>query len=247
MHEAANNYEKLKQIGEKYGISQDIVNQHAASFQGGVNIPFGIGALNVGHLGANYEKSETSVATANAATEELNQLMKSDSYRDSMSHMNQASKSTDFNTNNQRLNSLADNMSTSFEKSKSFEQQSNKAREISDSLRMERSTNRTQGMRVDANLTQDFVNHVGADRIAGKPPQPSSLNQKWQIIGNLCFKKSIRFRSKTRWTHSIKGTSCRTATRTFRNPLNPDKHTYSRNLKDRLEKWMLRINIDRCR
>ena len=167
MHEAANNYEKLKQIGEKYGISQDIVNQHAASFQGGVNIPFGIGALNVGHLGANYEKSETSVATANAATEELNQLMKSDSYRDSMSHMNQASKSTDFNTNNQRLNSLADNMSTSFEKSKSFEQQSNKAREISDSLRMERSTNRTQGMRVDANLTQDFVNHVGADRIAG--------------------------------------------------------------------------------
>jgi len=166
MHEAANNYEKLKNFSEKYGISQDIVNQHAVSMQGGVNIPFGIGALNVGHLGANYEKSESATATAQAATEELNQLVSSDSYRDSMSHLNQASVSTDFNTSNQKLNQVARNMSGAYEKSIGYEKQSNKARDVSDSLRFERSTNRSQGMRVDANLTQDFVNHVGADRIA---------------------------------------------------------------------------------
>jgi hypothetical protein len=161
MSEAATNYEKLQQFAKKYGMTQDTVNQHAVSIQGGLNIPFV-----VGNLGGEYQKTENATATAQMATEELNQLVKSDSFRESISHMHQASINKSFNTNNQRLNDLVENISGSYEKSIGYEHQSNKAREVSDSLRFEQMQNRSQGMRIDANLTQDFVNHVGAGKIA---------------------------------------------------------------------------------
>ncbi len=160
MNEAANNYEKLKNISDKYGISKDIVNQHATTMSGGVNIPFV-----VGHLGAEHQNTEMATATAQAATEELNQLVKSDSFRDSMSHMQQASKNKTFNTNDQELNQLVTNVSGSLEKSQQYESQSNKAREVSESIQAERSHNRSQGRRVDANFTQDWVNQEGADKL----------------------------------------------------------------------------------
>jgi conjugal transfer mating pair stabilization protein TraG len=161
MNEAANNYEKLKQFGEKYGISKELVNQHATTASGGLNIPFV-----VGHLGGTYQNTETAQATASAATEELNQIMKSDSYRDSMSHMHQASVNKSFNTNDQNVNQLADNVSGSYEKSKQYEQFENKSRDMSKTLQEEYSKNKNFGSQVDANLTQDWVNKVGASKIS---------------------------------------------------------------------------------
>lgn len=166
MNEAATNYDKLKQFAEKYSMNQDTVNQHAASISAGASIQ-----IPYAQLGASFENTQTAVATASAATDELNQLAKSESFRNSMSHMNQASINKNFSTNNQEVNEMANNMSGLYEESKSYERHSNKAREMSDSFRSEQHSNRTQGMHVDANLTQDWVNHVGADRIASMTTQ----------------------------------------------------------------------------
>lgn len=164
VNEAADYYEELKNISEKYGITEALVHQKALTMQGGVSVSFG-----VGHLGAEYQQSMNAQATAEKATDELNQLGKSTNFREAMSHMSQASINKSFNTTDQNLNQLVNNVSGSFEKSKSYEHQANKAREVSESIQKERAHNQTFGARVDTNVTQEWVNHVGADKISAMP------------------------------------------------------------------------------
>jgi conjugal transfer mating pair stabilization protein TraG len=161
MHEAANNYDKLQQIGEKYGITKEAMNSHMVSYSAGGGTP----KILPIQLGAEYRTADNAQAVAQNATDELTQFVKGESFRDSMSHMNQASKSQSFDKSNQNIKELVRDTSTSLEESKSYESQSNKAREVSDSFRNEQSQNRTQGIRVDTALNQEWVNAVGADKI----------------------------------------------------------------------------------
>ncbi len=178
LHEAADAYDKVKDISQQFGVNEDIINQKA------VEIHAGLGASGSGHVdpkslaktllscinvGASAHKTETSQALAQAAAHEIIRFSGSDSFRNTISHMDQVDKTKSFNVHDQRLNQLANNVSTSLEDSRSFEHQSNKMRETSEAIQQERAISRTQGVRVDANFTEDFVKSIGADNLKDMP------------------------------------------------------------------------------
>jgi hypothetical protein len=184
MSEAAKNYEKLKQVAHKYGISEEVVHQNMISMRAGGGIDVG-----VVHLGAEYQNLQNSQAVANAARDELNQVMNSDSFRESMSHMKQASQTNNFHTMDQNTNQLVDNMTSSFEKSQQHEQAANKLRETSHSIQRERADNQMYGARIDTNLTQEWVNEVGADKL-----QKMSLHEQTQSANYFTQQKMDTYR-----------------------------------------------------
>lgn len=184
MSEAAKNYEKLKQVAHKYGISEEVMHQNMINMRAGGGIDIG-----VVHLGAEYQNSQNSQAIANAARDELNQVMNSDSFRESMSHMKQASQTNNFHTTDQNTNQLVDNMTSSFEKSQQHEQAANKLRETSHSIQRERADNQMYGARIDTNLTQEWVNEVGANKL-----QQMSLHEQTQSANYFTQQKMDTYR-----------------------------------------------------
>jgi hypothetical protein len=119
-------------------------------------------------------------AAAQSATEELRNLTQSDNFRASMSHMTQANQNKSFSVNDQNLNKLANNVSTSLEDSKNYEWSSHKSREMGQSLQQEIANNSTHGTRVDANYTQELVNHLGASR--AKNMSTPELQEEAQVF-----------------------------------------------------------------
>ena len=174
LHEAADSYDKVKDISHQFGVNEDIINQKAMEIHGGFGAS-GSGRvdpkslaktlLSCINVGASAHKTETAQALAQAAAHEIIRFSESDSFRHAMSHMDQVDKIKSFNMHDQRLNQLAQNVSMSLEESRSYEHQSNKAREASESIQQERARNQTQGVRVDANFTEDFVKEMGADHL----------------------------------------------------------------------------------
>ncbi len=168
MTEAANHYDKIKQIADTYDISENLINGAYFDIGGGGRLGLGIPnerlsaevSAQLG-VGKNYASNDT----VNKATQELIQYGKNSNINESMNSLQGASKSGSFNTENQENKQLVDNMSSSLEKSKVYEHHANKARETSQSLQQERAHNQSQGTRVDANLTQEFVNTLGADKV----------------------------------------------------------------------------------
>jgi conjugal transfer mating pair stabilization protein TraG len=186
MSEAAKNYEKLKQVAHKYGISEDIIQQHVINHRAGIGVP----KIMPFDLGMDYQNSQNSQSIANSATEELNQLMNSDSFKESISHMKQASDTKSFHTNNQHMSQLAQNMSGSFEKSQQYEQSANKLREASQSIQKERAENQMYGSHIDANLTQEWVNEVGAEKL-----QNMSMQEQIQSANHFAQQKMDTYRN----------------------------------------------------
>ena len=184
MSEAAKNYEKLKQVADKYGISEEVLHQNMINMRAGGGINIG-----VANLGAEYQNSQNSQAAANSARDELNQVMNSESFRESMSHTKQASQANNFHTTNQNTNQLVDNITGSFEKSQQHEQAANKLREASYSIQRERADNQMYGARIDTNLTQEWVNDVGADTLQQMP-----LHEQVQSANHFTQQKMDNYR-----------------------------------------------------
>ncbi len=89
----------------------------------------------------------------------------------------------------QNTNQLADNMTGSFEKSQQHEQAANKLRETSHSIQRERADNQMYGARIDTNLTQEWVNEVGADKL-----QQMSLHEQTQSANHFTQQKMDTYR-----------------------------------------------------
>lgn len=161
MRDAADHYDKLKQIGDIYGISEAMTNSVAMEAHVGGGTPINP----IINIGGGVSTSEASESAVQKGMEEIHQFSKNSNINESMSAAQQSSKNKTFHTSSQETNQLVDHMSSALEQSKSYEQTANKARETSHSLQQERAQNQSQGTRVDANLTQEFVNTLGADKV----------------------------------------------------------------------------------
>lgn len=175
VNEAAQNYEKVKNMSERFSITEEVLSQQLARAHAGLSVNLG-----VADVGAGYETVAQKQNSAQSATEELRQLAQSDSFKASMSSMNQANKNKTLRLGDNNLKTLANNVSSSLEEGKNYEWNSNKLRETGKSIQQEIANNSTHGTRVDANYTQELVNHLGASR--AKNMSTPELQQEAQVF-----------------------------------------------------------------
>jgi conjugal transfer mating pair stabilization protein TraG len=175
VNEAAKNYEKVKNMSEKFAITEEVLGQQMVRAHAGLSVNLG-----VADVGASYETVAQKQTAAQAATEELRQLAQSDSFRESMSYMNQANKNQTLRFDDNNLKTLANNVSSSLDEGKNYEWNSNKLRETGKSIQQEIANNSRHGSSVDANYTQELVNHLGASR--AKNMSTPELQQEAQVF-----------------------------------------------------------------
>lgn len=162
MSEAAQHYEKVKQWGDRYNISEDVMDQVISSYRAGVGGGILDQVLPV-HIGGDYNSLSHKQAVISKAKEEFEQITNNDSFRESMSHMKQANELYNVRTNDQRTDQLVEHLSGTLEKSRQFEASEHKMRDVNQSIQRERSDNQQMGARIDTNVTQEFINAIGAE------------------------------------------------------------------------------------
>jgi conjugal transfer mating pair stabilization protein TraG len=169
MQEAARHYSQAQRIAKQFDINEELVNQKLVEASGGVNIsikPIDLGPISVGvGIGANYSSQEYASARAIQAENQIKELAKSEDFRKSVQHGYQAFNSRNFDTNDQNVQEAVKNFSGHYEKANSHQQNAAKAYEQSQALQKEWGLSKSKSFAVDSNYTQEFVNHVGAERL----------------------------------------------------------------------------------
>jgi hypothetical protein len=203
LHEAARAYNQAKRIAQEFGISEDLVNQKVAGASVGLNIsvdPVSLGPVSFGFgVGGEVSKQETAASRANRAENAIRDLAQSEDFRNSIQHGYYSFQNKNFDVNDQAIRESVHNYSANYEQAQSHQRNATKAYETSQALQKEMGVNQSKSLAVDSNYSQDFVNHVGAERLEHmsteemqKQAQAFVAHKTKALEGNLRFHHDLK-------------------------------------------------------